>query len=149
MSRLRWVLLAVGLLVGVAGGYVLAASPSPQADGPVAAPRVALRMTFDDGQGHRSTARLACRGSAATARGYLHARAERACRQARRIAAFLASPPPQRRACDQVYGGPAEGRIRGTIGGRAVERRFSRADGCEIADWDRAGILLPAADFRP
>jgi hypothetical protein len=149
MLRLRWVPLA-GLLLAVAGAYVLAAFPFAVPEGLAAtAPRVALRMTFDDGQGDHSTARLTCRGSEATAKGYLGSRPAKACRKARRIASFLASQPSDTRPCDQVYGGPARARIRGRIGGRAIDRSFSRADGCEIADWDRAGVLLPASNFRP
>ena len=149
MLHLRWVPLA-GLLLAVAGAYVLSGSSSTVVERTAAtAPRVALRMTFDDGQGNRSTARLACRGGAATAKGYLRSRPAKACRKARRIAAFLASQPSDTRPCDQVYGGPARARIRGTIGGRAIDRSFSRTDGCEIADWDSAGILLPASNFRP
>ena len=39
--------------------------------------------------------------------------------------------------------------MRGRIGARAVNRRFARRDGCEIADWRRAGLLLPTTAELP
>lgn len=110
---------------------------------------VTLRLTYKDPDGHFSSARLTCRGLARTATGYLRHRPVAACRTARRLPAFLASRPSPDRICDQQYGGPETARIRGTIGGRAIDKRFARRDGCGIYDWDRAGVLLPASRFAP
>jgi hypothetical protein len=114
-----------------------------------ARPNVALRFTAKDAEGHRATARLSCHGVTRAARGYLRHRPVAACRTARRLAAFLASRPAPDGICTQQYGGPETARIRGTIGGRAIDKRFSRSDGCAIADWDRASLLLPASSFAP
>jgi hypothetical protein len=104
---------------------------------------VALTITANDGAGHVSTAKLTCRGTSAAATGYLRPRAGAACRRARVLAAFLDVAPPPDRICTQVYGGPQTARVRGRIGSRVIDRRFSRRDGCEIADWTRAALLLP------
>jgi hypothetical protein len=114
-----------------------------------ARPNVTLRFTVNDGTGHRATARLSCRGAARTARGYLRNRPVAACRTARRLAGFLTSRPSPSRMCEQIYGGPQSARIRGTIGGHSIDKRFSRSDGCAIYDWNRAGTLLPATSFAP
>lgn len=69
----------------------------------------------------------------------------RPCETARRLTDFLASEPPRDRVCTQIYGGPETGRIVGTIGERRIDRRFSKTNGCEIADWRRAEPLLRLA----
>ena len=46
--------------------------------------------------------------------------------------------------CTQIYGGPEQARVTGTIDGKKVDRRFTRTNGCEIADFDAAkGLLQP------
>jgi len=45
-------------------------------------------------------------------------------------------------ACTQIYGGPEEATIKGTIRGEDVDATFTRADGCEIARWDKVKDLL-------
>jgi hypothetical protein len=45
--------------------------------------------------------------------------------------------------CTQIYGGPETARIVGTWAGQAVDARFSRVDGCEIARWRALTGLLP------
>jgi hypothetical protein len=52
------------------------------------------------------------------------------------------APTPARMACTQLYGGPQTASIRGTLRGEAVDARFSRADGCQIARWEQVGDLL-------
>ncbi len=127
-------LLAVAVLTSAPGTAAPAATPKPS---------VSLRITASDGDGRASPARLTCRGDVATSTGYLRYRPVTACRQARKIAAFLASRPITTRPCTQEYGGPQTARVRGTIGSRSIDRRFARRNGCEIADWARAGALLP------
>ena len=64
------------------------------------------------------------------------------CAQARSLAALLTTQPEQDRACTQIYGGPQTARVTGTIDGVKLDRRFTRTNGCEIADFTRAAALL-------
>jgi hypothetical protein len=54
---------------------------------------------------------------------------------------FFPVPRPDRR-CTQQYGGPQTATVTGTFRGRAVDCRFSRTDGCEIAKWRSMAPLL-------
>jgi hypothetical protein len=45
-------------------------------------------------------------------------------------------------ACTQIFGGPEEATIKGTIRGEPVDATFRRSDGCEIARWDGVKDLL-------
>jgi hypothetical protein len=116
----------------------------------LAAPAVAhagavhLRIRYDDRAGHVRRATLDCVASGPRATGFLHGRdAARLCRRAYELEQLLARPPRTDRPCTMVYGGPDRARIRGNVRGAAVDRSFSRTNGCEIADWDRAQLLLP------
>jgi hypothetical protein len=149
MSRSRAAGSVLVLLLVAATGAGLLTGASAHNVGAGAHANVALRFTVNHGTGHRSTARLSCRGVARTARGYLRHRPVAACRTARRLATFLASRPSPDQICSQQYGGPQTARIRGTIGHHAIDKRLSRRDGCAIYDWDRAGVLLPASSFAP
>ncbi|MGW1930047.1 SSI family serine proteinase inhibitor [Streptomyces sp. NPDC001919] len=53
------------------------------------------------------------------------------------------APVPEDAFCTQVYGGPAVAHVTGTWQGRAVDARFSRADGCEINRWENLEPVLP------
>jgi hypothetical protein len=57
-------------------------------------------------------------------------------------AAFAPVPPGQ--VCTQIYGGPQQARVTGTLGGRRVSARFRRTNGCEIARWNRLAFLFRA-----
>lgn len=46
------------------------------------------------------------------------------------------------RACIELYGGPETARVRGTVGGRRVDVRFGREDGCAIEDYEALFRLL-------
>ncbi len=48
-------------------------------------------------------------------------------------------------ACTELFGGPETARLRGRVRGRAVDARFARNNGCEIARWDKVAPLLEAA----
>ena len=52
-------------------------------------------------------------------------------------------PVPLDAMCTELWGGPAEARIVGSIDGRPVDARLSRANGCEIARWAALQALLP------
>lgn len=54
------------------------------------------------------------------------------------------NPVPLDRMCTELYGGPAEARIMGTVDGAAVDARLSRVNGCEIERWQALSALLPA-----
>lgn len=107
---------------------------------------IELTIVHDDGSGRPTTGTLTCRGADRRAEGALDGRASPAelCAQARGNAALLTGEPDRVRACTQVYGGPETAHVTGTIGGEQVDRRFSRTNGCEIADYTRAaGLLAP------
>jgi hypothetical protein len=55
-------------------------------------------------------------------------------------------PVPGNVACTQQYGGPETATVKGTLRGEAVDAKFSRVNGCEIARWDAAKELLEAAE---
>ena len=112
---------------------IAAAAPAP----------VTLTVRYSNGSHVGQVAHLHCRGDHARADGFLRTSARPACRRARRIAAFLAAKPDPTRICSQIYGGPQRARITGTIGGRRIDRRFKRTDGCQTADWQRAVPVLP------
>jgi hypothetical protein len=123
-----------------------------EADEPAARPTattagaIDLTVLYDDGSGRKAAGTLTCRGTDRRAGGALDggAPAARLCAQARGIADLLTSQPDRRRACTQVYGGPQTATVTGTIDGAAVDRRFSRTNGCELADYTRAaGLLQP------
>jgi hypothetical protein len=89
-------------------------------------------------------ATLRC-GRGAKATGFLAAKRalRRLCAAARRLSRFLSAKPNANRYCTQIYGGPNRARVIGRVGARRVNRVFSRRNGCEIADWNRAALLLP------
>ena len=133
-------LAGVAVAAAIAAGVAWAAAPSTRGQAP--APYVALVVSGIDGAGDTRIARLTCRGTSSAATSFLRPRARTACAAARRLAAFLDAAPPRGRVCTQIYGGRDTARVRGRIGARLVDRRFARTDGCEIADWDRAQVLL-------
>jgi hypothetical protein len=53
---------------------------------------------------------------------------------------FEKSPPDV--ACTDLFGGPQTAEVSGTLRGERIDATFTRADGCEIARWDRAAPLL-------
>jgi len=143
------VAVAAVLAVAVAAIAVLASSgiarvtPTVSATAATSDP-VILTVTFSRRPGARSVAHLRCRGSRATADGFLRAvGARRACAHARGISGLLTSGPDPHRACTEIFGGPERALVTGRIGDRRVRRSFKRTDGCEVADWHRAMPLLP------
>jgi hypothetical protein len=130
---------AVALLAGC--------GESGGAKAPARAPggSLALAVRYDDGAGRVRSGRLTCAAGEQRAAGALagSASAARLCTQARAIVPLLTKPRSGRVACTQIYGGPQTLRVTGTIGGRAVKRRFTRTNGCEIADFARVADALP------
>ena len=126
IARLSAVLVVVAALAACGGE-----EREPERGG---APTVDLVISVMSPQGSRET-ELECDASARSRR----------CEAARGLAGFLAKQPPRDRVCTQIYGGPETARVRGTIGVRRIDRRFSKTNGCEIADWERAEPLLAAS----
>ena len=141
-----WLLLALGLAVAALGGCgddddepaAPQTAPAPATGG------IELSIRHEDGAGKRETGILTCTGTEQRAGGFLTRRAtvDELCAKARAIKALLTTQPDKQRACTQIYGGPETARITGTIDGVKVDRRFSRTNGCEIDDFNRAGELL-------
>ena len=117
---------------------------APQTASTPAGGGIELSIRHDDGAGNTDTGSLTCRGGVQRAGGFLTRRAtvDELCAKARAIESLLTTPPDKQRACTQIYGGPETARITGTIDGETVARRFSRTNGCEIADFNSAGELL-------
>jgi hypothetical protein len=65
-----------------------------------------------------------------------------ACGAAAGVSAADVKPISGEIACTQLYGGPEEASIKGTIRGQAVDATFKRTDGCEISRWERVKALL-------
>ncbi|MFR9794556.1 SSI family serine proteinase inhibitor [Streptomyces sp. MS06] len=98
------------------------------------------------GRGLDGTYELRCHPAGGT-----HPEAAEACRTVDRNTRWgreTFAPVPEGAVCTMQYGGPATARVTGTWAGRPVEAEFGRADGCEIARWDRFVPLLPAPDLR-
>jgi hypothetical protein len=133
--------LAVALLAGCGGS----GDPAPAPARTAATGSIALAVRYDDGAGKVRTGRLICAGGEQRATGALadRAPATRLCTQARTIAPLFFKQRGGRVACTQLYGGPQTLRVTGTIDGRAVNRRFARTNGCEIADFARVAGALP------
>ena len=67
------------------------------------------------------------------------------------ITAADMAPTPPATACTEIYGGPDEATLEGTIAGEAASATFTRANGCEIERFDRITPLLRDlfADYEP
>jgi hypothetical protein len=54
------------------------------------------------------------------------------------------SPVPKNVACTEIYGGPQNARVVGTVAGKRIWVTFTRTNGCEIERWNRVSPwLLP------
>ncbi|MEV5972064.1 SSI family serine proteinase inhibitor [Streptomyces sp. NPDC051921] len=78
--------------------------------------------------------------------GGTHPAAENACKRLAQLTQAgddPFAPVPADQMCTEQYGGPATARITGNWQGRAVDARFSRANGCEIDRWENLRPVLP------
>jgi hypothetical protein len=135
--------LAAALLAGCGdSGKATAPAPAPARS---TGASITLAVRYDDGAGRVRNGRLTCGAGEQRATGALAGGppAARLCTQARAIAPLLTKRRGGRIACTQIYGGPQTLRVTGTIDGRVVKRRFTRTNGCEIADFDRVAGALP------
>jgi hypothetical protein len=134
-------LLLVGLLLLVA---LPAASSAAR---PIGKARLTITVWPDGtGEGKASqTWTLRCRPAGGT-----HPAPGRACR---RLFSNLGAlrPVPGDRACRTLLGGPQKAFIRGSIRGKRVRAAFNLQGSCEVARWNRLGVLFPgvAASSRP
>jgi hypothetical protein len=104
-----------------------------------AEPETRLEVTFWPGGrdgGSEQTAVLTCDPPGGT-----HPLPDEACGALERNEDALA-PVPGDAVCTQIFGGPQEAHVVGTMRGRSIDARFSRSNGCEIARWDRLVALL-------
>ncbi|MGH3058072.1 MAG: SSI family serine proteinase inhibitor [Gaiellaceae bacterium] len=124
----------------MAGGCGSEASDEPPAAGgtepdpPATALTVAYRPDGRDGQAREAT--LTCEPAGGT-----HPRPAEACEALRANADALAPLHPDL-MCTQIYGGPEEAEVAGTLDGEQVQATFSRQNGCEIDRWDRLATML-------
>jgi hypothetical protein len=116
----------------------IAAAGCGDAGGAARAAITDVQVVLDrDGSGPRPSrsTRLSCPSAA-------HATA---CRRLRRLGAWVFGPAPPHQACTMRYAGPEIGRIRGLVGGRQVDARFSRRNGCEIRRYAQVAQILRLA----
>jgi hypothetical protein len=76
-------------------------------------------------------------------------RPARACARLAAGGAKLFAPTPRGIACTQVYGGPQNARVVGTVRGTRVSATFTRTNGCQIARWKRISPWLVPAGGVP
>jgi len=103
---------------------------------------VDLRVEFRaDGGSDPQIATLQC-GPDASSTGFLAGRANAVCESVASHKTLLTEPPDPARPCTQIYGGPEVARVTGAVDSQRVDRGFTRADGCGIADWDKVKMLI-------
>jgi hypothetical protein len=134
MSRFR--IAVVALTVALVSSCAASSSTGPS--GPFMDLRVEFRA---DSRRDPQVATLRC-GSDATATGFLAGRAEAVCESVAPQTTVLTQPADPTRPCTQIYGGPEIARVIGTVERQRVDREFTRADGCGIADWDKVKMLI-------
>ena len=73
--------------------------------------------------------------------GGTHPRPEEACLALQADPSALEPLPPDS-VCTQIYGGPEEAEVVGTLDGEQLHATFSRQNGCEVDRWDRFAAVL-------
>jgi hypothetical protein len=126
-----------GVIVAVVmvGAFVATASPLAGATA-----ETSLRITYWDDSARPSASvswTLLCN----PARGTL-ARPVVACRRLADAGPKLFAPLRKDIACTQIYGGPQQARVVGTVAGARIWATFTRTDGCQIARWSRISPWL-------
>jgi len=112
---------------------------APGCDG-VPAPQLEVTLWPEgEDRGAPVSATLACRLSAGDV-----ADAEAACALLAAEGVEALAPVPADAICTELYGGPQEAIITGSLDGAQVTARLSRVNGCEIDRWERLASLLPA-----
>lgn len=138
-------LLAAGCMNSSSSGGSATTTPNPQPSG---APQTFLTVVIwpkgKKGRDRPQVFRLSCRGGeAAPGPTKPIPNKPRACRRVFALGVKGFANPARDVACTQIYGGPQVAEVSGSIEGRLVKATFARADGCEIARWNRFRFLLP------
>ena len=127
-------LLLVALLAAACGGDGDSTTREAQA-------AVAITLWPDgEGRGATKTVRVVCDPPSGTVPDSAAACATLASPAGR----SALDPMPVDRMCTELYGGPAEARIVGTVAGESIDAQLSRVNGCEIERWETLSALLPA-----
>ncbi|RMI34714.1 hypothetical protein EBO15_40470 [Actinomadura harenae] len=72
-----------------------------------------------------------------------HPKAAKACAAlAKAPDAFKPVPPDM--MCTKIYGGPEIATVKGTWHGQAIDTKFTRTDGCQLARWSKIAPLFGA-----
>jgi hypothetical protein len=117
------------------GCGALGGSSDPESDSSSAATQLTIAVQPNGSSGPTRTWTLRCDPPGGTL-----PRARTACT---RLSPDALRPLPPDTICTQIYGGPQTARVHGRFGGRPVDVRFSRTNGCEIHRWDGVRFLLP------
>jgi len=135
-------LAAAVLCLSVAGcGSVAEDAPEPQARG------TQLEITVwpkGEGKSNPLTTTLSCDPTSGDVTD-----PDAACAVVAAKGASLFEPTPAGRSCTELYGGPQEARVIGSVSGQDVDSRFGRKDGCEIARWDAVASFVPVPEWDP
>lgn len=132
---------AATMLSGCAddGGTGGRSTAPPSSQSPTIDLQVSIRA---DGASESAHYHLLCIGASALGRSE-HPRAEEACQLLDANPQLLLPHTGEgNRACTMQYGGPATADVSGKLQGRTVARSFNLANGCKIADWTAARVLL-------
>lgn len=87
---------------------------------------------------------LVCTGGVPAAESK-HPTAAAACEALKNHPTLLTAPIPTDQNCTMQFGGPETATVTGAVDGTEVNRKFDRTDGCQIARWDAASVLLGAS----
>lgn len=87
---------------------------------------------------------LVCTGGVPAAESK-HPTAAAACEALKNHPTLLTAPLPTDQNCTMQFGGPETATVTGAVDGTEVNRTFNRTDGCQIARWDAASVLLGAS----
>jgi hypothetical protein len=131
------------LVAGVTAALAACGSGSSGGSGsdPGAGPEASLNIEVRAKPGaDPKLATLEC-GEGANSSGFIDD-ADRACRAVEASRSLLINGPPDNIMCTEIYGGPHQATISGTLGGKSVRLDVSREDGCAIAVWDELEPLL-------
>ena len=103
---------------------------------PAAAPSTSLTITVwpkGRGNGAPTTRTVECAADASDA----------ACARLAKAGAEAFAPVAGDAVCTEIYGGPAEAEVSGTVDGTPVDATLTRANGCEIARWEAVRAVVP------
>jgi len=104
---------------------------------------IAVDVGTQAGPTHTEQATLTCSRDHTHATGFLRAQSKKACQVIRRgTLQRVARAQASQRLCSQIYSGPQQARITGTVGSERINLTITRTDSCRTADWNRLEALL-------